>query len=112
MSTFNLDDDFDFGFSAVSEDDFKQKEFEAAEKARQEAEEIIRQQQQEASDIIDEVSATAEEYKKRLMTLNKMIQPLLKNLIEDADTKPYIHWPDRKKKLQEFMARVAAVVND
>jgi len=40
-----------------------------------------------------------------------MVQPLLKNLAADADNKPYIYWPDRKKKMQDFMARVNAVVS-
>lgn len=104
-------DDFDFGFSAVSEEELALREKEAEERVRAEAEALIQQQQEEASGIIDEVTATAQEYKDRLNLLNKMIQPLLNNLIADADKKPYIYWPDRKKKMQEFKARVEAVVN-
>ena len=103
-------DDFDFGFSAVSEDELTAKEKEAEERARAEAEAIIKQQAEEASGIIDELTGTAEEYKKRLTLLHKMVTPLLKNLAADADKKPYIYWPDRKKKMQEFMARIDAVV--
>lgn len=105
-------DDFDFGFSAVSEDELSVREREAEERARAEAEAIIKQQQEEASGIIDEVTATAQEYKDRLELLYKMIQPLLNNLSADADKKPYIYWPDRKKKMQEFRARVEAVMKD
>lgn len=105
-------DDFDFGFSAVSEEELSVREKEAEERARAEAETIIRQQQEEASGIIDEVTATAQEYKDRLNLLYKMIQPLLNNLSADADNKPYIYWPERKKKMQEFRARVEAVVKD
>ncbi len=32
-------------------------------------------------------------------------------ILADADNKPYIYWPERKKKMQEFKARVEAVVN-
>lgn len=102
---------FDFGFTAVSEDELSAREKEAEERARAEAEQIINQQQAEASAVIDEVTATAQEYRDRLNLLYKMIVPLLKNLVSDADTKPYIYWPDRKKKVQEFMARVETVVN-
>lgn len=112
MSKLQIDlDDFDFGFSAVSEDDLALREQQAAEAARAEAEQIIKQQAAEADSVLSEATATAQEYKDRLMLLNKMIQPLLKNLAADADEKPYIYWPDRKKKMQEFMARVNAVVN-
>jgi hypothetical protein len=107
----NLEDDFDFGFSAVSEDELTAREKEAEDRARAEAEQIIKQQQEEATSVIDEVTATAQEYKDRLALLHKMVLPLLKNLEKDSDTKPYIYWPDRKKKMQEFMARVNAVVN-
>ncbi len=107
----DLDDDFDFGFSAVSDEELALREKEAEERARAEAEAIIKQHQEEASSVIDEVTSTAQEYKDRLNLLYKMVTPLLKNLAADADTKPYIYWPDRKKKMQEFMARVDAVVN-
>ena len=107
----DLEDDFDFGFSAVSEDELAAREQEAEARARAEAEQIIKAQQEEASSVIDEVTATAQEYKDRLALLYKMVMPLLKNLEKDSDSKPYIFWPDRKKKMQEFMARVNAVVN-
>lgn len=107
----DLDDDFDFGFSAVSEDELAAREAEAEERARKAAENIIRQQQEEASAVIDEVTATAQEYKDRLKLLHKSILPLLDNLIADADTKSFIYWPDRKAKIQQFKARLEAIVN-
>ena len=107
----NLDDDFDFGFSAVSEEELAVREKEAEERARAEAEILIKQQQEEATSVIDEVTATAQEYKDRLTLLHKMVQPLLNNLLVDADTKSFIYWPDRKKKIQEFKARIDAVVH-
>jgi cell division septum initiation protein DivIVA len=105
-------EDFDFGFSAVSEDELAIREKEAEDRARAEAEQIIKQQQQEASGIIDELTDTADEYRNRLMMLHKMVTPLLNNLMLDSDNKPYIYWPDRKKKMQEFKARIDAVVNN
>lgn len=112
MAKFDIQlDDFDFGFSAVSEDELAIREQEAEARVMAEAEKLMQAQQAEATSAIDEVTATAQEYKDRLGALNKMVQPLLKNLAADADNKPYIYWPDRKKKMQEFMARVNAVVN-
>lgn len=107
----DLDNDFDFGFSAVSEDELAAREAEAEERARKEAETLIKQQQEEASAVIDEVTATAQEYKDRLNLLHKSVLPLLDNLMTDADTKSFIYWPDRKKKINAFKARLEAIVN-
>lgn len=104
-------DDFDFGFSAVSEEELAAKEKEAEARGLAEAEKLMQQQAAEADQVISEATATAQEYKDRLTLLHKMIIPLLKNLAADGDKKPYIYWPERTKKMQEFMARVNAVVN-
>lgn len=104
-------DDFDFGFSAVSEEELAAKEKEAEARAIAEAEKLLQAQAAEADQVISEATATAQEYKDRLALLNKMIMPLLKNLAAEGDKKPYIFWPDRTKKMQEFMARINAVVN-
>jgi hypothetical protein len=105
-------EDFDFGFSAVSEEELAFREKEAEERARAEAELIIQQQQEETSGIIDELTGAADHYKNKLLLLHKMVLPLLNNLMADADKKPYIYWPDRRKKMQDFKARIDAVVKD
>ena len=107
----NSIDDFDFGFSAVSEDELAAREREAEDRARKEAEKILNKQQSEASSIIDELTGTAEEYKQRMEMIYNMIIPLLNNLEKDSESKSYIYWPDRKKKIQEFKVRIQAVVN-
>lgn len=89
-------DDFDFGFSAVSEDELK-----ALEKQLQE-------QVAEKESQLEEVSKT---YEDKLTALYKMVMPLLKNLAKDSD-KAYIYWPDRQKKMQDFIKKVEALVND
>jgi hypothetical protein len=105
-------DTFDFGFSTVSEEELQQKEREAEQRARQEAEKLLRQQQNEATTVINELTGTAEDYKKRLLLLHSMVIPLLKNLAQDSETKSYIYWPDRKKKIEEFIQRINVVIND
>jgi hypothetical protein len=104
-------DEFDFGFSSVSEEDLLLREKEAEDRARKEAEGIIKQQQEESTSALNEVTATANEYRDRMLALKKAIMPLLKNLSDDSDDKPYIYWPDRKKKMQEFIARLDAITN-
>lgn len=89
-------DEFDFGFSAVSEDELKTIERELEAK-------VAKQEKQ-----LEQVSKS---YEEKLNTLYKMVMPLLKNLAKDSD-KAYIYWPDRQKKMQDFIKKVEALVND
>ena len=86
--------DFDFGFTAVSEDELKviERELEAK----------VAHQDQELKQV-------AASYEEKLNTLYKMVMPLLKNLAKDAD-KDYIYWPDRQKKMQDFIKQEEALV--
>lgn len=74
-------DDFDFGFTTVSEDVFAQ-----AEQATQEGQ------------------LKAEQ-------MYKMVLPLLNNLAKDADKNAYIHWPNRATKIEEFKKKLASILN-
>ena len=89
-------DDFDFGFSAVSEDELKA------------LERTLQQQVVEKDNQLEQVAKT---YEDKLNTLYKMVMPLLKNLAKDAD-KDYIYWPDRQKKMLDFIKKVEKLVND
>jgi len=74
-------EDFDFGFTTVSEDVFAQ-----AEQATQEGQ------------------AKAE-------LMYKMVLPLLNNLSKDADKNAYIHWPNRATKIEEFKKKLSSILN-
>lgn len=89
-------DEFDFGFTAVSEDELKAME---------------RQLQQQVEEKHTELEAVSRTYEEKLTTLYKMVMPLLNNLARDAD-KDYIYWPGRQKKMLEFIKKVEALVND
>jgi len=89
-------DDYDFGFSAVSEDDLKAME---------------RELQQQVADKDTQLEAVSRTYEEKLNTLYSMVMPLLKNLAKDDDSKEYIHWPDRQKKMKAFITKVEALVN-
>lgn len=39
----------------------------------------------------------------------KLILPLLNNLIKDADNE-YIHWPNRKEKIEAFKKKLEALI--
>ncbi len=74
-------DDFDFGFTTVSEDVFAQAE------------------------------AATQEGQLKAEQIYKMVLPLLNNLAKDADKNAYIHWPNRAAKINEFKKKLQAVIN-
>lgn len=70
----------DFGFSAVSEEEYNAR-------------------------ISDASSLTAEQYKERLIKLEKIIIPFLQKLHSTSDQE-YIYWPNRKDVLETEMKRI------
>lgn len=91
----SVDDDNDFGFSAVSEDELKV------------LEKQLQQEVTEKSQALQEVEKT---YQGKLEQLYSTIMPLLKNLAKDSD-KEYIFWPNRTQKMNEFIKKVDKIVN-
>jgi hypothetical protein len=81
MSNITELDDFDFGFTSVSEDVFAQAE------------------------------AATQEGQLKAEQIYKMVLPLLNNLVKDADKNAYIHWPNRAAKIEEFKKKLQAVIN-
>lgn len=75
------DFNFDFGFSAMDED-----ELEAV---------------QQATAKVTEASSTATAIEDRLNSLYNMMTPLLNNLAKNPE-KDYIYWPNRLDKIEEF----------
>lgn len=72
-------DDFDFGFSSVSED------------------EIV-------NPVIEQVAND------KAQKMFDMIMPLLRNLEKDSEKNAYIHWPNRKDKIQQFITKLESVL--
>lgn len=77
--------DFDFGFTAVDE------------------EELETVQQYTAK--VEVASTEVEQLKEKLVLLRKAIEPLLKNLEQNPE-KQYIHWPDRTSKVKAFRSKL------
>jgi uncharacterized protein Yka (UPF0111/DUF47 family) len=71
------DDFFDFGFTAVTEEEL------------------------ESVQTLQKTAVEAEEYEDRLHGLYNAIQPLLNNLRKDPE-KEYILWPNRLERVEEF----------
>lgn len=81
MSKGGEDDLFDFGFTAVSEDELE---------------------------AIQNAESNATEVQERLDKLYNAVLPLLKNLKQNPD-KDYIFWPDRVSKVEAFEKHIAKI---
>ena len=57
----------------------------------------------------DELNADVIDATDKLHGLRKMVMPLLNNLMKNPD-KEYIYWPDRVKKIQAFIKKMDAYV--
>ncbi len=81
--------DFDFGFTAVDEN-----ELEAVQKVATEA---------------SSASATAQELEDKLNRLYNSILPLLSNLKKNPE-KEYILWPNRVEKIEQFEDLITEII--
>jgi hypothetical protein len=75
------DDIFDFGFTAMDEDELT----------------VV----QQTTEQLTQVSTEAKSTQDRLDTLYNAIMPLLTNLKKNPE-KEYIYWPDRTGKIEQF----------
>lgn len=62
------------------------------------------------SEVISQHLTTASNAQVKAETMYKMILPLLNNLKKNPD-KPNIVWPDREKKIDEFIAKLDNILN-
>jgi len=93
-----LSGDFDFGFSGVSEEEYKGQIASATTEAASQAE-------QKAA------TETAEVYKRKMKDLERLVMPLLVNLLKTSE-KEYIHWPNRSAQLEDKIEQVLAITRD
>ena len=75
-------DDDDFGFSAVSEEEYNA--------------------------VITEKADTVEEYAARLNEAEKLVLPFFTKLLKTAD-KEYIYWPNRKELVEKQIQKILAL---
>ena len=93
----SIDDAYDdFGFSAVSEDELKERERK------------LQTDLQQRSSQLDDVTKS---YQQKLEQLYKLIMPLLINLQKNPD-KEYIFWPNRAEKVKEFVKKIDDLIDD
>ena len=87
------DTEDDFGFSAVSEEDYNARIADAVDKVNQ--------------PVVD----MANNYKERLTMLEKMIVPFLTKLHSTGD-KEYIYWPNRKPTIEKQIEKILKLTRD
>lgn len=62
--------------------------------------------------VTDVKSATVEELKEKLLSVEKLIIPLLVNLMKDSDTKDYIKWPNRKVVIEKQIEKILVITRN
>jgi hypothetical protein len=87
-----LNEDDDFGFSLVSEDELKEYE-----------NKLIKEVEQKHGQV--------QQYNDKLQGVRNLVMPLLNNLMANPD-KHYIYWPNRTEKIQQFIKRLDSYIND
>lgn len=75
----------DFGFSAVSEEEYNR--------------------------VISETADTAEEYKERLKQVEKLVLPFFTKLLKTSD-KEYIYWPNRKALVESQIQKILTLTRE
>lgn len=78
--------DDDFGFSAISSEEYESKITKAVEKA----------------------TAPLEQYQAKIELLEKMILPMLEKLRDTGD-KEYIYWPNRKEVINKQIEKILKI---
>ena len=114
----------DFGFSAIDEATFKANQTEAEttppsidendltrvilnalEPIENKIDSLMKRKN---IDEEDEVKFAVGEVNEKVMELEKLIMPILVNLLKTAD-KEYIHWPNRQAQVQGMIDKVLAI---
>ena len=111
----DYDDDFDFGFNTVDEAEVTEYETEIKSRVADQGG-VIPSGLEEKIDMLIELRQGDEtqldilkkEHKNNLLKVEKMIMPLLYNLMKNPED-IYIKWPNRKEIIQKQINRIVAI---
>ena len=92
---------YDFGFTGVSETEYKSQITNVEQQVKTESAQQIQQIEAQKDQIQSELAEKIED-------LEKIIMPLLVNLLKTSD-KEYIYWPDRKDTVQSQIDKVLSI---
>ena len=91
-------ENFDFGFSAVDENELGSIQ-------------TLNTEVAQSKGLADQYAEQAEEYKAKMDAIYKAVSPLLDNLAANPE-KEYIYWPTRVAKLEQFKLKLLQNIND
>ena len=111
----DYDDNFDFGFNTVDEAEVTEYETEIKSRVAEQGG-VIPSDLEEKIDMLIELRQGDEtqldilkkEHKNNLLKVEKMIMPLLYNLMKNPED-IYIKWPNRKEIIQKQINRIVAI---
>jgi len=109
--------DFDFGFSAVDDEEYKAKTTEVEKKIEQvqAKSENLENLEKKIDEAIKEISYKKEyleeKYKEDMDKVEKLILPLLYNLMKNPE-KDYIFWPNREEIINKQIAKIQDITQD
>ena len=111
----DYDDNFDFGFSTVDEDEVKEFESEVKSRVADETasvsaglEDKINKLLQAREGDTGRVEELEKKRKEDLLKVEKIIMPLLNNLMKNPDNE-YIKWPNRKSVIEKQIKKIVNV---
>ena len=93
-----LSTDHDFGFSGVSEEEYRGEIISKADAAATSAEQRATEK-------------TTQVYKRKLADVERQIMPLLVNLLKTSEQE-YIHWPNREAQIEDKIEQILAITRD
>lgn len=109
--------DFDFGFSAVDDEEYKAKTAEVEQKIVEietKSESIINLEKKidaAISEINYKKEYLEDKYKKDMSEVEKLILPLLYNLMKNPE-KDYIYWPNREPIIMKQIEKIKDITRD
>ena len=108
-------DNFDFGFSSVSEDEVKDFESQVKSRVAEETTNISTGLEDKINELLKvregdtgRVEELEKKRKEDLLKIEKIIMPLLKNLQKNPED-IYIKWPGRKEVIDKQIKKIVAI---
>ena len=111
----DYDDNFDFGFNTVDEAEVTEYETEIKSRVADQGGAIPSGLEEKIDMLIElrqgdetQVDVLKKEHKNNLLKVEKMVMPLLYNLMKNPED-IYIKWPNRKEIIQKQISRIVAI---
>tara|TARA_B100000676_G_scaffold304899_1_gene357976 strand:- start:1100 stop:1465 length:366 start_codon:yes stop_codon:yes gene_type:complete len=118
MAEFNIedyDDNFDFGFSTVDENEVEEYESQVKSRVADETAKISGTLEEKIEKLLElksgdttRVEEITKKRKEDLLKVEKLIMPLLYNLMKNPDD-IYIKWPGRKEVIEKQIKKIAGI---